>query len=1105
MSSSPDFESSSEEQNLVDLVSEEFVRRKRAGETTSVDEYVAKHPNIADQLRTVLPTLMILEDVRPAQAATESQAMPAQVGDYRLIRKIGQGGMGVVYEAEQEALGRRVALKLLPTSVSQDPKLLERFRREARAAAKLHHTNIVPVFDVGQDGETSYFAMQYIEGRGLDQVLEELLHIREQGDEASSQVFSSKSGEADASSSSSDSKRRQAFFKSVARLGADVAAALSYAHERNIVHRDVKPSNLLLDNSGVVWLADFGLAKTQDMELTATGDFVGTARYMSPERFKSEGDHRVDIYALGMTLYELATSRRAFDAADRLQLIEQIANLEPRRPREIDRHLPLDLETIILKAMDKEPKRRYQSAAEMLADLNRFCDDQSIAARRTTPVERLVRWGRRNKAVSAAIALMAILIIVLSLGSYEILRQRNTAETNLQESIRQEGEAKKNLELAVEQQRIAEANMQKAIDAVSTYYTTVSQETLLNEPRMEGLRSKLLESATDFFSEFFAERRDDEQLKTFYLDALYNFAVIEDATAKESQAPGRFAEVLQGLKPDIATTEDRERLSIFIKATVALSSIRIREGKGEQANALVEAALPVADRFVALEPGEVLPRILRAYLTNKRIAYVANSGRLQESLRLAEQARDKLREGESEEDLLVKDYLDEVGLAHRMVGSLKTGLGKYQESIENYQASLDSFQKALELEPESAQTRWYASDQLTNIALMKNRTGKIDACIEYNQRALEILETLVTDFPLAKHYREALANSYASLGSAHWGNQDYDRALEIFEKSRELRKAIFEDRPENVENRMRYARIHQNIALTLTRMNREADAETFYRDGVRIGREACAADNSNPKYLSDLTRLQSGLAGNLTAQGKFDQAKILLEECLEFALNQYEQHSQVVEVGLAVVASGNPLSELYERLDEPDEAARVLDIAIEKGKEVLERAPENQPVQRQLNVSYFRRAGLFIKLEDLEAASASIESSLELAPNEQRRTLSLARQLVIRSLQTKADAGEIRDFIQELVPESLEHSKLRVELARLAASQLTESIEGQEEWITAVKEHFDVAINNDYFDDSADLEAHLSEAVFDSFRSSNEYPAWFEAANKSLVGEELEQ
>src|SRR5262249_6315164 len=184
---------------------------------------------------------------------------------------------------------------------------------------------------------------------------------------------------------------RRAYFRSVAQIGVQTAAALSYAHSRGIIHRDVKPGNLILDTAGNVWVTDFGLAKTGDEGMTHTGDIVGTVRYMSPERFRGQCDVRADVYALGMTLYELLTLSPGYRSGDRLKLIEMIRQTEAASPRSIDGRIPRDLETIVMKAIDKEPKRRYQSADEMAEDLQRFVNGEPIKARRIGATERLGR------------------------------------------------------------------------------------------------------------------------------------------------------------------------------------------------------------------------------------------------------------------------------------------------------------------------------------------------------------------------------------------------------------------------------------------------------------------------------------------------------------------------------------------------------------------------------------------------------------------------------------------------------------------------------------------------------------------------------------------
>ena len=458
---------------------DEFVERFRQGERPSLTEYVSQHPDLEDDIRELFPALAMMEQAGDLDQSTDPQEgkvtadgnVPQQLGDYRIIREVGRGGMGVVYEAEQESLGRHVALKILPFYALMDPKHLQRFQREARAAAQLHHTNIVPVFGVGQHEDVHYYAMQFIRGLGLDEVLDELRLIRtdhcqltgELSGETQREPFSrahstagallsgeysvdgsaadkssvtaapiddpsleNKAAFADNSSSvtlpgqdkSSTSTNDHQYFRSVARLGIQVADALGYAHGQGVLHRDVKPSNLLLDTHGTVWVTDFGLAKTNGEDITHTGDFVGTLRYMAPERFRGWSDPRSDVYSLGLTLYEMLTLGPAFSSTDRVELVRCITQEDPPRPRRLDRSIPRDLETIVLKAIGKEPQSRYQTASDLSNDLQRFLADRPIVARRTSATERTLRWCRRNPLVTSLVAAVAVLLVVLTIGSW---------------------------------------------------------------------------------------------------------------------------------------------------------------------------------------------------------------------------------------------------------------------------------------------------------------------------------------------------------------------------------------------------------------------------------------------------------------------------------------------------------------------------------------------------------------------------------------------------------------------------------------------------------------------------------------------------------------
>jgi serine/threonine protein kinase/WD40 repeat protein/Tfp pilus assembly protein PilF len=483
---------------LLDELADDFAERYRRGERPALGDYIERYPDLAEDIRELFPALVQVEradqDLHDAPGPAEPQPVRpvlTQVGDYRILSEVGRGGMGVVYEAEQQSLGRRVALKLLPLAGMKDAKTLLRFQREARAAAKLHHTNIVPVFEVGQESEVCFYAMQFIQGQALDQIIDELRELRDQsrgpngrssahraigsrpngsgqalrqaaqslltgrfsispvansaaasggastclhrgladvpaatgcrvgaaGDDSTVRAASASTSSAvlpgQADLSSIESKHRR-YAHSIAHIGHQVAGALAYAHGRGVIHRDIKPSNLLLDAAGVVWVTDFGLAKTQDEGLTNTGDILGTFRYMAPERFRGEGDARADIYALGLTLYELLVLKPAFRSDDRLKLVEEVKNADPPRPRALDPRIPRDLETIILKAIDKEPQRRYSSAESMADDLRRFLADEPVQARRIGPLERLWRWQRRNRAIASLAAVVLVLLVTVA-------------------------------------------------------------------------------------------------------------------------------------------------------------------------------------------------------------------------------------------------------------------------------------------------------------------------------------------------------------------------------------------------------------------------------------------------------------------------------------------------------------------------------------------------------------------------------------------------------------------------------------------------------------------------------------------------------------------
>jgi predicted Zn-dependent protease len=361
-------------------------------------------------------------------------ATPQGLGEFEIVRELGRGGMGVVYEAVQTSLNRRVALKVLGPGLGLTPQAVVRFRREAAAAAKLHHTNIVPVYATGEEAGTHFYAMELVEGPSLDRVLRQLREGEGRTAESpppGGQTVAYAEGPGPAAEAaginSSPLSSGGHYFDSVARMAAGVADALDYAHRQGVIHRDIKPANLLLAPDGRLSLNDFGLARMlEEPGMTMTGEFVGTPAYMSPEQItagRAPLDHRTDIYSLGATLYELLTLRPPFAGERRDQVIAQIIHKEPKPPRKVNKKVPVDLETICLKALDKDPDRRYLTAGALAEDLRRYVNRFAIAARRAGPVARAVKWVRRRPGVAALLG--GLFVALLAAGLFALQAKRS--------------------------------------------------------------------------------------------------------------------------------------------------------------------------------------------------------------------------------------------------------------------------------------------------------------------------------------------------------------------------------------------------------------------------------------------------------------------------------------------------------------------------------------------------------------------------------------------------------------------------------------------------------------------------------------------------------
>jgi len=503
---------------LFEAAASDFARRLRSGERPTVEEYAARHPQIATLIRELLPTIAAVEQAKTLSTSDGHTTAaigkrPERLGDFRIVREIGWGGMGIVYEAVQESLARNVALKVLPTQMMLDARRVRRFEQEARLAAQLHHTHIVPVFGVGYDEGLHYYVMQLIDGSGLDRAL-----VKQPG------------GRFDA--------------RQVAAIGRDAARALHYAHQQGTLHRDIKPANILLDEAGHVWIADFGLAQALENDSGSTqANLAGTLRYMPPERFLGVSNAQGDVYSLGVTLFELACGHAPFRGTSSAELMRQITTDSLPPLRTVSPTVPRDLETIVAKAAARETHNRYATAEALADDLQRFLDGLPIRARRVSAVERGWRWCNRNRLTAAA--LLSAVVSLTSLSIVSAVGYWRTNRLNAQLAAALDG-AKSARDSAESTSATALAALDKVFErfapsrslAVSFAVTGSpdSDESGPALPAVSPLIAAALEDLLPYYAQLAEERGHDLMIRRQTAAALHRIGLIHARLGRLTEA-----------------------------------------------------------------------------------------------------------------------------------------------------------------------------------------------------------------------------------------------------------------------------------------------------------------------------------------------------------------------------------------------------------------------------------------------------------------------------------------------------------------------------------------------------------------------------------------
>ena len=786
---------SNQQERLAEVL-DEYLCAVESGESLDMSELLIRYPDLSEPLQEYLPSLAWLRagfadlnDLDAPAPTTDFTSPPRRLGDYELLRQIGRGGMGVVYEAQQQSLDRRVALKILPFASMLDRKQILRFQNEARAAAQLHHPNIVPIHGVGSDQGVHFYAMQFINGQSLRQVLENRSLADERKVTSKSEsVHQSVSTDAISNKISQSAHGKHVHdisdTRAVTPLVVQAADALQTAHECGIIHRDIKPSNLLIDENGKLWITDFGLARSSmDDGVTATGDIIGTLFYMSPEQASGQStlvDHRTDVYSLGVTLYELLTNRRPFEGTNHNDVLRQIESGECKGVRHWAPSIPKDLENVVAKAMATDREERYASAREMADDLERFHQGIPTVARPPSTAQRITKWARRHqRSVLAAIAVAMLSIASLTTGIIILYQERAETAAALATSQANENLAEQRLELA-------KRNLEEARSAVD-YLGARAAELLSHVPRTEFARRNLLESVLHYHERLLIQQNDSPQLRTDKAMTHAKMGAINEQLGDDQRASEQYKIACQLFTELLDTAEDNEQYG--------------REA-ARLATCLNNHALVIA----------------RLGRTDDAKARIAEAIKTQQTL---------ITESPKQSDL------------QRSLATSWNNLGIIQADHDTA-AARECYRSAIKILEQPASAAQDNSERLLTLATVYRnlsllvKPDHLEEAIQWSQESIRLYEKLVESEPTNLEYKAHLANSYSGLTSllSKRPKQNMDKLLETYADAEQTQRELIQREPFRIDRRRELAITLNNRGLMETRLQRFEAAEKSLQSAI---------------------------------------------------------------------------------------------------------------------------------------------------------------------------------------------------------------------------------------------------------------------------------
>ncbi|MBK6939550.1 MAG: protein kinase [Planctomycetes bacterium] len=937
-----------------------------------IDELCAQHPQHAEALRRRVSHLRELGLLHAGPDQVPGK-LPEQIGGHRLKKMLGGGGMGVVYLAQDEKLGREVALKMIRPELDYFPGARARFRREIETIARLQHPGIVPIYTVGEDGGVPYFTMERVRGCTLDRALDAL---RVPGTPCETgadlqRAIASKTDDHDASLEPGY-VFCGSFEEAALRVVRQVAEALEHAHRRGVLHRDVKPSNIMVTPEGRAMLLDFGLAVGEEnARLTRSGTRVGSLSYMPVEQ--AEGDMaavtaRSDVYSLGVSLYELLTRDVPYKGASQQATAQAIADGRPRAPRQRNPAVTWETETVCLTAMAVDANDRYASAADLARDLDNVLEGRPIEARRAGLVRIAVQWARRRPAQAAAVALGVALLVAVPTTLY--LKERDAKDRIADEQRKTRLEADR-----------AARHFHVALGAVNTQLRELAVRELRFVPQMEPVRRKLVEEALSLMKELGAETSTDPAVRLAMAETYAGVGVIQGELGDFVAADQSFAkqqELLRGLAAELPRDRDVAReLAVATRSRFTLPRTR---GDRTVGLSILDDAL--AQFEVLLSSPNAGPREHYEFaitLYNRAVAVLFRDPKAGEPFlkrALDEFERAGMSRGDPRDEQVVSAS-QRHAMALNAHAIICDDTGRWKESVDAYEAArvlLDPVAKAW---PQRADVISELASILLNSTSAFLNDGRTDDAEAAAIQSIELLKPLVRDYPGTQQYRMDLANAYMSYGVVLERADRQSKIGDSYRAAKDLYLALAAEDPGNQDVLSGLAKAWGNLSNGLLDAGDEQGAIEAGEEAIVIMRQQLAADPESVDLENSLGGALHGVALARKNLGDRVGAKAML---LEAIAHQDAVLQRAPNYTFAIQFRCNHYVKLAEvqRLDGDYEAA------LDTARRMTDTAPKDPIQWRRLGAEYGAAAKLaaidpkLTPQEREDRAQAYVKKALEL-------------------------------------------------------------------------------------------------------------------------------